>query len=110
VPLDASHADGYVLNQTYFNAGTLRRVYRPTQAVAQHEFAAMENLSLVALYQADERSGRPYETWSGALAPCAVEPMAARPMVTAPSAQGAHALKAPHFGGIPAARTAGRRA
>ena len=109
VALDASHADGYVLNQTYFNAGTLRRVYRPTQATGQHEFAAVESLSLVALYQADERSGRPYETWSGALAPCAVEPIAARPAAAAPAAQGAHALKAPHFGGIPAARAASSR-
>ncbi len=106
LPLDASHADGYVLNQTYFNVGTCRRVYRPTQATAQHEFAAMENLSLVSLYQADERSGRPYETWSGSLAPCAVEPLAIRPVASAAASQGAHGIKAPHFGGIPAARAA----
>lgn len=111
VPLDASHADGYVLNQTYFNAGTLRRVYRPTQALAQHEFAAMESLSLVSLYQADERSGRPYETWSGTLAPCVIEPMATRPAASAAASQGAHGIRAPHFGGVPAARaTMARRA
>ncbi|HUE69265.1 MAG TPA: hypothetical protein VMP01_00085 [Pirellulaceae bacterium] len=108
VPLDASHADGYVLNQTYFNAGTFRRVYRPTQAVARHEFAALESLSLVALYQADERSGRPYETWSGTLAPCAAEPAAFRP-APAVASQGAHGIRAPHFGGIPAARAAMRK-
>jgi hypothetical protein len=103
VPLDASHADGYVLNQTYFNAGTFRRVYRPTQAAAQHEFAALESLSLVSLYQADERSGRPYETWSGTLAPCAAEPAVAP--ISSAAAQGGHGIRAPHFGGTPAART-----
>ena len=105
IPLDASHADGYVLNQTYFNAGTFRRVYRPTQAIARHEFAAMDSLSLVALYQADERSGRPYETWSGTLAPCGIEP-AIRPAAAVPAAQAAHGIRAPHFAGSPASRAA----
>lgn len=103
VPLDASHADGYVLNQTYFNSGTFRRVYRPTQAAAQHEFAAVESISLVSLYQADERSGRPYETWSGALAPCAIEPAVAYAATAA--AQASHGIRSPHFSGTPAART-----
>jgi UDP-2,3-diacylglucosamine pyrophosphatase LpxH len=102
VPLDASHADGYVLHQTYFNAGTLRRVYRATQALGQQEFTAAETLSLVAVYQGDERSGRPYEIWSATLAPGATEPAAVRP--PAPVAQGAHALRAPHFSAHPAAR------
>ena len=59
VPLDASHADGYVLNQTYFNAGTWRRSYQPTQMLAgQHELVASDSFSLLAFYQGDERSGR----------------------------------------------------
>jgi hypothetical protein len=72
VPLDASHADGYVLNQVYFNTGTWRRVYRQTQwAPGEQEFIAAETMSYAAFYQVDERSGRSFETWSGTLAPMA---------------------------------------
>jgi hypothetical protein len=68
VPLDASYAEGYVLNQVYFNAGTWRRVHRPTQlATAEHEFIAHDEMSYLAFFHGDERSGRPYETWSGTL-------------------------------------------
>jgi UDP-2,3-diacylglucosamine pyrophosphatase LpxH len=68
VPLDASYAEGYVLNQVYFNAGTWRRVYRQTQlAPSEHEFIASDCMTYLAFFQADERGGRPYETWSGTL-------------------------------------------
>jgi UDP-2,3-diacylglucosamine pyrophosphatase LpxH len=83
VPLDASHADGFVLNQTYFNAGTWRRCYLPTQAIAgRHEFIAADSFTLLAFYQADERSGRSHETWTGTLAPSAIEPQQPRSQVT----------------------------
>lgn len=68
VPLDASSADGYVLNQMYFNAGTWRRVYRATRgAPSEREFVPFESMSYLAFFHADERSGRPYEHWSGGL-------------------------------------------
>jgi hypothetical protein len=68
VPLDASHADGFVLNQMYFNAGTLRRGYRSTYtANGLHEFIPSECLTLLAFYQEDERAGRPFESISGSL-------------------------------------------
>ncbi len=68
VPLDASYAEGFVLNQIYFNAGTWRRVHRQTQlAPGQHEFIASDVMTYLTFYQGDERDGRPYETWSGAL-------------------------------------------
>ncbi|MEM9658725.1 MAG: hypothetical protein AAF961_10225 [Planctomycetota bacterium] len=68
IPLDASHAEGYVLHQTYFNSGTWRRVYRPTQfAPSEHEFLPSDTLTYLAFFKDDERRGRPYETWSGAL-------------------------------------------
>ncbi len=68
VPLDASFADSFVLNQMYFNAGTWRRVYRPTMlAPSQHEFIPAEAISLLSFFQGDERGGRPFETWSGTL-------------------------------------------
>jgi hypothetical protein len=68
VPLDASYAEGYVLNQVYFNSGTWRRVHSPTRlAPAEHEFIAADVMTYLAFFQGDERKGRPYETWSGML-------------------------------------------
>lgn len=68
IPLDASYADQFVLNQIYFNAGTWQRVYSPTVASpGDHEFIPAESLSYLCFFQGDERSGRPYETWSGNL-------------------------------------------
>ncbi len=68
VPLDASHAEGYVLDQVYFNAGTWRRIYRPANfAPAGHEFIATDVFSYLAFFQGDERKGRSFETWTGTL-------------------------------------------
>lgn len=68
VPLDASYAEGYVLNQVYFNSGTWRRVHRQTQmAPNEHEFIAADEMTYLAFFAGDERGGRPYETWSGTL-------------------------------------------
>jgi len=68
VPLDASFADGYVLHQTYFNSGTWRRVHQQTQfAPRDHEFIAADTMTYLAFFKDDERSGRPYETWTGTL-------------------------------------------
>lgn len=68
VPLDASNAEGYVMNQLYFNSGTWRRVYEQTQQnPREHEFIAAECATYLAFFAGDERRGRPYETWSGTL-------------------------------------------
>ena len=68
IPLDASFADGYTLNQVYFNSGTWRRVHRQTTlAPGEHEFIAADVMTYLAFFQGDERAGRPYETWSGTL-------------------------------------------
>jgi hypothetical protein len=68
VPLDASYAEGYVLNQMYFNSGTWRRTHRQTVlAPSEHEFIPADVMSYLAFFQGDERKGRPYETWSGTL-------------------------------------------
>ena len=68
VPLDASYAEGYVLNQVYFNTGTWRRVHMPTQlAPGEHEFIASDMMTYTVFFQGGERRGRPYETWSGSL-------------------------------------------
>jgi UDP-2,3-diacylglucosamine pyrophosphatase LpxH len=68
VPLDASYAEGYVLNQTYFNSGTWRRTHRQTiLAPQEHEFMPADVMTYLAFFQGDERRGRPYETWTGTL-------------------------------------------
>jgi hypothetical protein len=68
VPLDANSAEGYVLNQLYFNSGTWRRVYEQTQQnPSEHEFIAADTMTYLAFFAGDERRGRPFETWSGSL-------------------------------------------
>lgn len=74
LPLDASYADGFVLSQMYFNTGTWRRVYQPTQlAPGNHEFIPLETMSYVTFFEGDERGGRPFEMWSGSLGVAADE-------------------------------------
>lgn len=68
VALDASYAEGYVLNQLYFNSGTWRRTLRQAVfAPQEHEFIPADVMTYLAFYQGDERKGRPYETWTGTL-------------------------------------------
>ncbi len=68
LPLDASYAEGYVLDQVYHNAGTWRRVHRQTcLAPGEHEFIASDVMTYLTFFEGDERKGRPYETWSGTL-------------------------------------------
>ena len=68
VPLDASYAEGYVLDQMYFNSGTWRRVHRQTRlGPGEHEFIACDVMTYQAFFSGDERRGRPYETWTGTL-------------------------------------------
>jgi hypothetical protein len=106
VPLDASHADGCVLEQVYFNAGTWRRVWRPAElSPGETDFVACDAMTFLVFYQGDERKGRPYETWSGTLGHSPAERMLRRldagrlhPAVAAPGA-------VPHFPAL-AGRTA----
>ena len=101
VPLDASHAEGYVLDQVYFNAGTWRRTYRPASfAPAGHEFIATDVFSYLAFFQGDERKGRTFETWTGTLGHTPAERIihridAGRGVLSAPAAQ-----SAPHFASL----------
>lgn len=68
IPLDASYAEGYTLNQMYFNSGTWRRVHEQTQlAPSEHEFIASDTMTYLAFFNGDERKGRPFETWTGML-------------------------------------------
>ncbi len=115
VPLDASFADGFVLNQVYFNTGTWRRMMRPTMAApGRCEFIGCEAMGLTAFFQGDERGGRPYETWSGTLGIRSTTgsvlrlddstPIAAPMATEAPGASRSSPIVAPHFATSPAAR------
>ena len=74
IPLDASYAEGFAMNQIYFNSGTWRRVHRQTRlAPAEHEFIAHDEMSYLAFYHGDQRGGRPYETCSATLGYCPPE-------------------------------------
>lgn len=112
VPLDASFADGYVLNQLYFNTGTWQRVYQPTHlGPADHEFIPAENMTFLAFFEGDERRGRPFEMWTGLLGVGAEEPFAqsqVQPVVRplARIAAVAPPVTAPHFSGGTFARAA----
>jgi hypothetical protein len=105
LPLDASFAETYVLNQVYFNAGTWRRVHRPTLlASGQHEFVAEDAMTFLVFYQGDERQGRPYETWSGTLGhqPAEatihrIDPPRPSPAVEEPLAASTARVRSPHF-------------
>ncbi len=68
VPLEASYADGSVWNQWYFNCGTWQRVHRPAQgALSSGEFLPAETMQVLSLFEGDQRSGRPFENWTGLL-------------------------------------------
>jgi UDP-2,3-diacylglucosamine pyrophosphatase LpxH len=109
VPLEASHAEGYVLNQVYFNSGTWRRTLRQTVAAPnEHEFVPIDVMTYLTFFQGDERCGRPYETWSGNLGVAPAEmPMlrvdAARQSAAAGPAPVMHQF-APHFSTAPIVR------
>ena len=110
VPLDASYADSFVLNQMYFNTGTWRRVYSPTiYSPGQHEFIPSETMSYLAFFQGDERGGRPFETWSGTLGVNPVGVNQPRENAQQPSQTGSQQVSAsninpPHFATISAPR------
>jgi UDP-2,3-diacylglucosamine pyrophosphatase LpxH len=55
--------------QFYFNSGTWRPTYRQTMAHPDRlEFVGFNTLTALAFYTGDERRGRAFEVWNGALA------------------------------------------
>ncbi len=69
VPLDVSPAQGGWLQQIYANTGTWRVINRRVLLRRQvPEFMSHWVMTYLAVYQGDERGGRPFEAWSGALA------------------------------------------
>ncbi len=109
VPLEASYADGSVWNQWYFNCGTWQRVHRPVQgAPSPGEFLPAETMQVLSLFEGDQRSGRPFESWMGLLGVSSTESVPPQRRVSGrmqrfhPPVSG---VRPPHF-----QPTAGRRA
>jgi len=101
VPLDASHAEGYVLEQIYFNAGTWRRTFRPAAfAPSAQEFIASDAFGYLAFFQGDERKGRSFESWTGTLGHVPGERTIHRIDAGRGSLAGQRTMQPPHFASL----------
>lgn len=72
VPLDSYYSNlrGKYVNQLYLNSGTWRQVHELAKAKPlEQEFIGRHEMTYLAFFKDDERRGRPYEAWSGSLAP-----------------------------------------
>ena len=68
VPLDASFPGSQRFDQIYFNSGTWRRVHRLAKVQPdEQEFIAYDVMTYLSFFKGDERKGRPFACWSGAL-------------------------------------------
>src|SRR5712692_3014743 len=68
VPLDAAIMPSGILRQMYFNSGTWRRVHELARLHPdEQEFMGYHVMTYLAFFRGDERGGRPFESWSGAL-------------------------------------------
>jgi len=68
VPLDVSRVRGRPFQQLYFNSGTWRQVHDLANVEPRaEEFIGYYVMTYLAFFKADERRGRGFETWSGAL-------------------------------------------
>jgi UDP-2,3-diacylglucosamine pyrophosphatase LpxH len=68
VPLQSVQNDSNVTNQIYINSGTWRPVhelarFHPTQK----QFVSYHVMTYLAFFKGDERKGRAFESWTGAL-------------------------------------------
>jgi hypothetical protein len=68
VPLDVSQQDTQTLTQMYINSGTWRQVHELAEFnPSENEFVGYKVLTYLGFYKDDERRGRTFESWSGAL-------------------------------------------
>ena len=68
VPLDSSFNDRGQFDQMYINSGTWRRVHEQAKwNVEEREFMGYYVMTYLAFFKGDERGGRTFESWSGAL-------------------------------------------
>ncbi len=68
VPLDSSYSDGILFNQMYLNSGTWRQVHELAELNPKdQEFMGYKVMTYFGFFKKDERAGRRFESWSGAL-------------------------------------------
>jgi hypothetical protein len=68
VPLDLVPMPGGILQKTYFNTGTWRRLHEKTMFDPErHEFLSRHVMTFVAFYLKEERKSHQFEIWNGAL-------------------------------------------
>ncbi len=69
VPLDIVYqGDDGAVEQIYFNTGTWRKLYTRTEFDKRnYEFMYWNVMTFCAMYRGEERDGRGFEVWSGAL-------------------------------------------
>ena len=68
VPLDQVSVPGGILQKTYFNTGTWRRVHEKTAFDEENqEFLSRDVMTFIAFYLKEERGNRRFEVWNGAL-------------------------------------------
>ena len=69
VPLDRRVSAEKDEKLLYFNSGTWKRLHEQTIFSGEGtKFVDFMVMSYIAFFQEDERSGRPFETWTGTLA------------------------------------------
>ena len=67
VPLDSDGEPPNEQNQFYFNSGTWRSYYDlALKDIKEQKFVRYQTFTYLTFYKDDERSGRRFETWSGA--------------------------------------------
>jgi UDP-2,3-diacylglucosamine pyrophosphatase LpxH len=68
VPLDSFATPAGVFDQMYINSGTWRAVHEQAQLhPAEQDFVGYHVMTYLAFFKDDERMGRAFESWSGAL-------------------------------------------
>jgi UDP-2,3-diacylglucosamine pyrophosphatase LpxH len=66
VPLDKVYVGYDSFDQLYYNSGTWHAVHELARA-HDDRFVFFQVMSFLAFFKPDERKGRPFETWAGAL-------------------------------------------
>jgi len=68
VPLQSVQDGGNVTNQVYINSGTWRPVHELARFhPSQKQFVGYHVMTYLAFFKGDERKGRAFESWTGAL-------------------------------------------
>ena len=68
VPLDQVSVPSGILQKTYFNTGTWRKVHQNTLFDEENqEFLSRDVMTFIAFYLEEERQDRRFEVWNGAL-------------------------------------------